>query len=309
MSIRPPSTPSPSVPSPRTSFASSARSALLAAVVCAVVWLTSSSALAQPFTYIYFPSSTTISTPVTTDFAIVGFSGGQYNDVTLAREFTGPSSPTVTIAAGADIPDAEIFNSSVVNVTGGTCGFVAYDTSTVNIHGGSTSFTLSEDAAVINMYSGHADDLEGQGQRINVYGGTIGTLVANVNTSFDGNTLGSCIVDVFGGTFEAGANLTAFNDGILNLRGGLIQSDFVRAADGATLNIFGTNLGANLINPNGANGYSIYTLSGMLADGSSIDGLQMRIRSSTFNLVNVPAPGAAVALVLPSLLLARRRRR
>ncbi|MFA6044104.1 MAG: hypothetical protein WC718_03895 [Phycisphaerales bacterium] len=272
-------------------------------------------ALSQPFTYTYFPSDATINTPVTTDFAIVGYSGGQYNEMTFAREFTGPSSPTVTIAEGTEIPDAEIFNASIVNVTGGAVSFVAHDASLVNIHGGMTFFALSEENAVVNMYAGQASDLEGQGRQINVYGGTIGTLVANTNSSFNGDSLGSCTVDVFGGTFEAGNDLTAFNDGIMNLRGGLIQSDFIRAAEGGTLNIFGTNLAAQLINPNAVNGYSIYTLSGQLADGNSIDGLELRVRNdgvtyghSTFNLIAVPTPGAVGVLAMGGLLASRRRR-
>jgi len=272
-------------------------------------------ARAQPFTYTYFPSNAVINTPVSTDFAIVGFSGGQYNEATFAREFTGASSPTVTIADGADIPDAEIFNSSIVNITGGTASILAYDDSTIHIQGGVTFFALGLDNTVINMYSGRVSDLEGQGRRVNVYGGIVGALVANTNSSFAGDTLGSCVVDVFGGTFEAGSDVTAFNDGILNLRGGLIQSDFLRAAEGGTLNIFGTNLVAQLINPTGDNGYSIYTLSGLLADGSSINGVEMRIRNdgvtyghSTFNLINVPAPGAAAILAVGGLLASRRRR-
>lgn len=270
-------------------------------------------ALAQ--TYTYFPSNTTVSTPVTADFGIVGFSGGQYNPGTFAREFTGPSSPTVTIANGADIPDGEVFNSSIVNVTVGTANLFVYDDSTVNIHGGVVFFALSTDNAVLNMYGGRASDLEGQGRRINVYGGIVGALAANTNTSYVGDPLGSCTVDVFAGTFEAGADLSAFNEGVLNLRGGLIQSDFIRAAEGGTLNIFGTGLAAQLIDPNGANGYSIYTLTGSLADGSSLNNIEMRIRNdgvtyghSTFNLINVPAPGAAGVLAMGALHATRRRR-
>ncbi len=271
-------------------------------------------AQAQPFTYTYVPSDATVNTPVTTDFAIIGFSGGQYNDDTFAREFTGPSSPTVAIAAGADVPDAEIFNQSIVNVTGGTASLFAYDDSTVNILGGVVTFALGVDNAVLNMHDGQAGELAGQGRRINVYGGVVSTLVANSNTSNTGDQLGSCIVDVFGGTFVAGGDLSALNEGILNLRGGLIQSDFIRAAEGGTLNIFGTGLAAQLINPIGANGYSIYSLSGLLADGSSMNGLEMRIRNdgvtyghSTFNLITIPSPGAGAFLVLGGLIAVRRR--
>lgn len=272
-------------------------------------------ASAQPFTYTFFPTTTTIDAAYTTDFQIVGFSAGQFNPDTFAPEFTGPSSPTITIAAGASLPDVEIFNSSVVNVTGGTSTVVPYDTSTVNIQGGVVRTALSFDSAVVNMHAGRCEDLEGQGARVNVYGGTVGIVVANSSISGLGDQLGSCAVDVFGGTFEAGSYLAAFNNGVLNLRGGLIQSDFIGAGEGGTLNIYGTNLAAQLVNPNSANGSSIYRLSGQLADGSSIDGVEMRIRNdgvtygnSRFYLINVPAPGAVGVLGLGLMAASRRRR-
>jgi hypothetical protein len=280
-------------------------------VIAAIASLPPAAALAQPFTYTYFPSNTTINTPVTSDFAIVGFSGGQYND-TGAREFTGPSSPTVEIGSGANIPEADLFNSSVVNMTGGTASLFPFDHSTVNIHGGTVPFALTFEDSVINMYAGAAGDLEGQGHQINIYGGTVGTLVVNGATDYLGNSIGSCICNVFGGTFTAGSDLTAFNEGVLNLRGGLFQSAFIRAAEGGSLNIFGTNLAAQLINPNDPNGYRIYRLNGLLADGSSINGLEMRIRNdgvTTFNLINVPSPGVAGVLLLGGALTAPRRRR
>lgn len=275
--------------------------------------LTPPAALAQ--TYTYFTSNTAITAPVTTDYAIVGFSGGRYNPVTSAREFTGPSSPTVEIASGADIPEADIFNSSVVNITGGTATLFPFDHSTVNIHGGTVPFALTFENSVVNMYAGAAGDLEGQGHQVNVFGGTVGTLVANGATDYLGRPIGSCEANVFGGSFSAGNDLTAFNEGVLNIHGGLIQSAFIRAAEGGTLNIYGTSLAAQLINAHDPNGYSVYSLSGLLADGNSINGLEMRIRNdgvtyghSTFNLISVPTPGAAGVLAIGGLLASRRRR-
>ncbi|MBS0190878.1 MAG: hypothetical protein U0573_03160 [Phycisphaerales bacterium] len=284
----------------------------------AVACGTCGAARADVFTYTYYPSDGVIDTAVPTDFAVIGYSGGRYNEDTLAREFTGASSPTVQFADGAVIASAEIFNHSVVNATGGAWTADLYDHSTLNVLGGVNGIgqsALGFESSVINVHGGRMGYIGGQGAAVNVYGGAVGTLEANSRTTFMGDNLGSCIAEVYGGLFEAGGNLSALNDGVLNLRGGTIQSDFVRAAEGGTLNIYGTNLTATLLDGRGANGYSIYKLSGLLADGSSIDGLEMLIRNdgvtyghSTFNLIEVPAPAAGGLLVAAGLFASRRRR-
>lgn len=286
---------------------------LLAVALFAGTALTSADAQAQPFTYTYYPSNATINAPVTTDFAIIGFSGGQYNPDTFAREFTGPSSPTVSIAAGADVLSAEVFNSSTVNMTGGTASVGAYDNSTVNIAGGSVPFALGVESSVINVYGGMLDYLGGQCQRVNVAGGTISTLEANVQTAASGTPIGVCTVDVTGGTITTEMN--AFNGGILNLRGGQYLVPFAYAIDGSTIQVFGSNLVSQLIDSNFSTGsnsrYSVYAITGQLSDGTSLSNLELRIKndgSSSFTLNNVPTPGAAGVLTMGGLLAARRRR-
>lgn len=271
-------------------------------------------AMARAFTYTHFPTDTTINSPVTTDFAIVGFAGGQYNEDTFAREFTGPSSPTVTVADGADIPDAEVFNSSVVNVTGGTIVASLYDSATLNVSGGTVPFLLGFDSAVITVTGGTLSDVEGQCQQVNVMSGAIGILVANTNTSSLGDILGSCLVNVTGGTFTGEIN--AFNDGILDLRGGSVLGASLTASEGGTFNIYGSGLAAQLLNPNAPGGYSLYSISGLLSDGSPLDGVQLRVRNdgvtyghSTFNLINVPSPGLAGLMGLGGMVMGLRPRR
>ena len=287
-----------------------------ALVVCAAFSLVActGSVLAQPFTYSHFPSNTVINTPVTADFAIVGYSGGMYNEVDFTREFTGPSSPTIQVVAGADIPDAEVFNHSTVHVTGGSVTFAAmYDTSTLRVSGGTVGFSLGFDSSEIHVTGGTVTELAGQGRLANVSGGMLGIVTANSNTDTMGGQLGSCIVNLTGGTFMEEVN--ALNEGILNLYGGQILAPFLRSAEGGTLNIYGTGLSAQLTNPNAPNGYSLYTLAGLLSDGSSLDGVQLRVRNdgvtyghSTFNLITVPAPSAAATVALGGLMAARRRR-
>lgn len=280
--------------------------------------LATRAASAQPFTYDYFPTNTTITSAYATDFQVIGFAGGRYNEDTFAREFTGPSSPTVTFADGAVLPDAEIFNNSVVNATGGAWIAVTYDTSTLNVLGGDNGVgtsVLAFEGSTINVYNGRMSGVYGQNQRINVFGGTIRELESNGNTDYLGNSLGAgCLTEVTGGTFITGGYIAALNEGILNLRGGFVQSDYIAAAEGGTLNIFGTNLVAQLVNPNSSSGSSIYRLSGFLADGSPLTNVEMRIRNdgvtyghSTFNLITVPVPGTAAALSLAGVFASRRR--
>src|SRR5690348_12750742 len=152
-------------------------------VVVALLGLTltlsfQNSARAQ-FTYTYFANDSTIDYAVGTDFAIVGFSGGAF-DENFNPNFTGPSSPSIEVVDGADVEAAMVlFNHSTVDASGGYIGFISpADDSRVNLSGSDSVFVLSTDRAVINMTGGSVADLEGQGRLINVRGGTVGTLVA-----------------------------------------------------------------------------------------------------------------------------------
>jgi hypothetical protein len=294
---------------------------LFTGLLCAVLSLSALSGAHAQFTYTFYPNDATINTAVNTDFAIVGFAGGSYDENDFSRHFTGPSSPTVQVVAGANIlNEMDIFNSSVVHVSGGVVsGLFPYDNSTLNIFGGSAGFVLNNDAATINVTGGAVDDLEGQGKQINVSGGTMGTLVANGSTDYLGNPLGSCIVNITGGTVTG--DISAFNEGILNFYGGTFGGT-LRAAEGGTINIYGSGLVSSLLNPNAGNGYSLYALSGMLEDGTVLTHADLRVRNdgvtyghSSFNLINAtPEPGG-LALLLGSgacsisVLRIRRKRR
>ncbi len=292
----------------KTNFSSMLSATLIAGLSLNVL----SSAQAQ-FTYTFFPNNATVNSGVSTDFAIVGYVSGSYND-DFTRNFSGPSSPTIDVVDGADIPDMEIFHQSNVRVSGGTVSAILYDNSTIHITGGSTPFILGFDHSFINMKSGSANDLEGQGRGINVSGGTINNLVANVDSDPFGNSFGSCIVNVFGGDINESS---AYNDGILNLYGGKLGS-VLRAAEGGTINIYGNDLVATLFNPSFGNGYSLYSLSGTLEDGNTLNNTILRVRNdgvtyghSSFNLIDVPEPGVSALLLGTSIsgagLIIRRR--
>lgn len=272
------------------------------------------------FTYTYYPTDAPLNSMVSTDFAIVGFAGGSYDENDFSRHFTSPSSPTIQVVAGADVSsEMDLFNNSLVYLSGGSvAAIVPYDNSTLTISSGNSSYVLGEDHSSINILGGTVDDLEGQGKQINVSGGTLGTLVANVNTDFQGNSLGSCFVNVTGGSITGEAN--ALNAGVLNLYGGLFGGD-LRAAEGGTINIYGSGLVASLLNPNYTNGYSLYSLSGTLEDGTVLTNKNLRIRNdgvtyghSSFHLVNAVPEPSSLALLLGlgasgvSLLRSRRKR-
>lgn len=75
---------------------------LLTCLLGTVFSLTLLSKAHAQFTYTYFPNDTTINGPVTTtDLAIVGYSGGSYDD-NFNPAFNGPSSPTIQVVSGAN---------------------------------------------------------------------------------------------------------------------------------------------------------------------------------------------------------------
>lgn len=277
---------------------------LMRTALCAALSLSILPKAHAQFTYTFYPNNTKISGNVSTDYAIVGYAGGGYDPNDFSRHFTSPSSPTVQVVDGANIAnEMDIFNHSVVNVAGGNVGaLIPYDNSTVNISGGQSGFVLSIDQSVINVRGGNVDDLEGQGKQINVSGGTVGTLVANENTDYMGNPLGSCLVKVTGGSIAG--EVDAFNDGILDLYGGQFGGDLY-ARFGGTIHLFGNGLTASLINPNYKKTYSLYSLSGTLADGSVLTNERLFVENdgvtyghSSFQITNgVPEPGS-VALLL-----------
>lgn len=297
----------------RGSIAAFSRRGSIALVAACCGFVAARPALADDFTYSFYPTNTTINAPVTTDFAIVGYAGGSFND-DFSRNFAGPASPTITVASGAEIGDAEVFNSSVVNVTGGNVNPFLHDSSTLNVSGGDVSFCLSFSSAKLKVMAGTVEDIETQGLSLDISGGQLGVVIANSRTDDAGNSMGSSVAELTGGHYVGEIN--AYNEGILNLRGGTIDAGVTLSAmEGGTLNIYGTGLTAQLVDPNSTESYDLYTLAGSLANGSSIDGLQLKVRKdgftyghSTFNLINTPEP-ATLSIVGLAGVTARRRRR
>ena len=128
---------------------------------------------------------------------------------------------------------------------------------------------------------------------VNMSGGSVGSSVqTNVTSTFN----------LTGGTILGGIGLS--DNSIANISGGSIP-DGMTVYQSSTLNFFGTGLNATLIDPNDVNGFSDYTLSGTLADGTSLSALPFFIQngngaSFTLNTVGssaVPEPGSVALLV------------
>ncbi len=218
---------------------------LVRAALCAALSLSVSPKAHAQFTYTFFPNNGAIDSAVNTDFAIVGYAGGSYDD-NFNRNFQSPSSPTVNVIKNANIiGEMDVFNSSTVNLYGGSIGFLsAFDNSTVNVSGGSSPFLLTFDHSTVHMSHGNIDDLECQGNRVKISSGNISSkLLANSATNSRSDVLGSCIVDVTGGSING--QLDAYNSGILNLYGGHFGGDLY-AAFGGTINVFGSDLTTSL---------------------------------------------------------------
>ena len=103
-----------------------------------------------------------------------------------------------------------------------------------------------------------------------VVSGTIGvTDMARVNilkgtAGHDVYAYQSSVTNIRGGNITG--NIVTFDSSVVNIRGGSVGNSFYLLG-GSTINLFGYNLKSTLVNPN-YSGYSAYTLSGTLADGT-----------------------------------------
>ena len=106
--------------------------------------------------YTFFPNDATINYAINTYSNYVGYAN--ISDIT-ATPRKNPTSPTINFVTGGSIGGfLDAYNSSTVNVSGGSIGSIgsdlhAYDSSTVNVSGGSISGDLwVNGAAVLNIF-------------------------------------------------------------------------------------------------------------------------------------------------------------
>ena len=161
---------------------------------------------------------------------------------------------SVNIISGGEIINSlALFDNSMTTVTGGTFGLGVSGT---------------------------------QNSSLIVRGGTFNDRVNIASSNISRITGGVFVSDITYGGYRSGR-------GVLNILGGAVGGDYY-AADGATLNFYGDALTRTLIDPNALSGlYSQYELSGILADGTSVNGKTLYISNqgnAQVNLLASPAP-------------------
>lgn len=170
----------------------------------------------------------------------------------------------------------------------------SFNSSAVTMNGGHIGYlAVAKDNSTIAIGGGSVDYLFAQdSSHINLTGGNIGVEVHADNSS------------------------------VVNIRGGVIGQGlyaFGLGGTGGTLNIYGANLTATLINPAYNTYYSQYAFSGTLQDGTVYNNRNLVIQNGTaasFHLiptaVSTPAPSSVLVVLLgavPLVGVLRRRRK
>jgi hypothetical protein len=195
-------------------------------------------------------------------------------------------SPTVRLVAGSSVSGTlEAVNSSTVNLKEGRIeGFLAaFNTSAIHLDSGYVSNIQTFDSSSVEMSGGYIGRLRALGNSaININGGIVGAQL---------NAQESSVVNIRGGRFA-----------FIHISSGTFGGLFV--LDGATINLFGTDLKAVLTEPNFQGIFSQYTLSGHLLDGTDVTGLSVNVSTvsnAMFTVNNVPVAEVTGRLTLQGM--------
>ena len=147
--------------------------------------------------------------------------------------------------SGGNIGQVYAFDASKTNITGGIVNLVAgYDNNVTNISGGSLRFSFGANHCVTNISGGNVK---------NAYGAL--NSVTNIS--------GGSVTDIY-----------AYGDSAFNITGGAIGSHSLRLFEDSLLNLSGADfvLSDAIEMGSDVNGsYTLYTLTGLLTDGSSLN--------------------------------------
>jgi hypothetical protein len=253
---------------------------------------------------ICYGSNTTIATSLPGDTAIVG-----YSSISSTGNPENPSSPTVTVAAGAQFFGLRAYNSSIVNITGGAItgggvtspyevwnnlGLTANGYSTVNIHGGTVATASPQSHGTINVYQGASVSTlllnSPYGGNVNVYGGVIGNGIVQGAEITETNTL-----TIYGGTITG--ELILIGGATVSLWGNPVERIYLGTVLGRPTYgyypahiVTKTLVNSNATLPfNGSTypGFSEYQLSGQLSDGSSVNGVKVYVQNDGISGINL----------------------
>jgi hypothetical protein len=221
---------------------------------------------------------------------------------------SGLNPTTVNIVAPADVSFPSVYDTSILNMSGGMAAHVhSYENSLFNFTGGTFSHLNVHD-------SSHAELSTGNGSHVRVYdhataeihSGSYGFASA-LGIFLDDNVPASppgSVLSIYGGTvgvarasaggtvniFGGAASVNPFGLGTTNVYGGSI-TDFTLNADSET-NIYGTGF---LLTPNGfIHGVPQHILTGTLQNGMPINANVSLPAGAELNLILVPEPASLI---------------
>ena len=207
------------------------------------------------------------------------------------------------------VSDAVSIHYAIVGYASGTFNnFQAPASPTINfVNSGSVISSLyAYNSSAVNITDGNAPYLAAYDRSIVNFSGGVGGYITAFNSS---------LVYVRGGRLDH--NLIATNNSVINLSGGNVNGVLSVEGNGA-MNIMGSNLAALLVNPNFGSNASLYTLSGVLADGTPLNNKTLDVINGTgasfrlFNTAAVPEPSSLtlfVGLITFSAGVLRKRRK
>ena len=248
--------------------------------------------------YTFFSKNATINYAVSTQYAIVGYAGGDFTN-----GFNNPSSPTVSFVSGGGAGYLNAYNASVVNAgSGSNIGETEVRSATINFSGGDTIDLFADNNSVVNVSRGNINGylLSDHGGSVSVSGGKINQGLTGDNNS--GGSVSGGLRAFNGSVLNIGGGSGDFVQavgGVVNLSGGRIR-DSLTASYGGAINIYGSSLAATLTDPDYYGGSaSFYSLSGALQDGTALLNEPLYIQNTTgasFHLFNAVPESGSLAL-------------
>lgn len=222
------------------------------------------------------------------DSARITIMGGTIESaIVLRNDVQARDTSHVVMVAGRVGDNVEAYESASVTIFGGTISenLFGQDNSTVIMSGG-----------LVQLYAIF------RGNSKFIYSG--GTIAAGVIDQTSSRSSGAPVVRLLGDELEAsrGGTASEFASGVV-LSGVVEPTNAIFVHDNATLNILGRDLEAILVDPNYQDNFSLYQLSGTLADGTPLERQYFSVQNgsgASYRLVPVPEP-ASVALALLGL--------
>ena len=176
----------------------------------------------------------------------------------IVRDGPGPSTTTVNFVEGGQVGGTvQAFDTSVVNITGGDYGLIAFlpgDLAVVTMSGGVVRLIRATGGSQVDVLAGQiSDGLDAIGfSNVTLSGGLIGGITASANgvLHFEGGEVTGRLKADRDGTIIMSAGSVAGNADVteqatLTIAGGSIAGDVMSRGD-AQLQIFGGTFGPNL---------------------------------------------------------------